>query len=94
MATDGEWRRLDVLRATPCGISTAEPDGSWTVSTPLRAVLIGHHPEWLRLPSVREIAARSVRRQLLAAPSGHPETPCGSVYCCELHDPGRFRWWR
>lgn len=80
MAGDGDWRPLEAIRLTPCGLTLTMPHGRWAAGTPVRLVLAGLHPRW----STTGIGVVTVDRVLshtrLQVP-GHPDQACGAAYC-------------
>lgn len=76
------WRRLDVLRGSPCGLTLAGPAGDhWAKGTPVRLVLAGLWPRWAELSAARATLFAVVHRSALPVPDGHPDRCCDALLC-------------
>ena len=87
------WGRLDQFHLTPCGLTVVEPGSSitddgaiegygyWEKSTQIRLVLAGVVPDWPSTAPGRTTVEEIVTKKTFDHHPGHPDEPCGALYC-------------
>lgn len=75
---DTERLRYDVATITPCGVTLAHYDASF--STRLWALLPGFDDQWTRRADCRDIVDAIVAK-IVPDIVGHPPEPCNALHC-------------